>query len=304
MQMPHRILQRAVLAFAAACALSIPAFAHPGSGIAVDKNGHVYFLDTGSGLWKIDTQGKLTKLSPTRFHWLALDANNGFANARLPTGASGEIEKVGSNPAALIASDWPIAISQNGNLYFPTGSPGRLQIKQMSPTGNTSVFATLPALTKGSPLLHVNGITVGPNGELYYTENNSIRRINANGIVSTVATVPALDGGPSIPGIEADSRPHLRGLEVDEKGVMYVAASGDGRALKITPEGKVTTLVQTQSPWSPTGVALFGNDVYVLEYLHTARDVRTDWVPRVRKIASDGSSKIIATIERGVGEGK
>jgi hypothetical protein len=41
-----------------------------------------------------------------------------------------------------------------------------------------------------------------------------------------------------------------------------------------------------------------GNDVYVLEYLHTARDVRTDWLPRVRKISADGTSKIIATIDR------
>jgi hypothetical protein len=79
---------------------------------------------------------------------------------------------------------------------------------------------------------------------------------------------------------------------------MYVACAGDGRVLKITPGGKVTTLVQTQSPWSPTAVAFYGTDVYVLEFLHTARDVRSDWLPRVRKITSDGTTTIIATLDQ------
>ena len=79
---------------------------------------------------------------------------------------------------------------------------------------------------------------------------------------------------------------------------MYVADSGDARVLKISPRGKITTLLQTQSPWSPTGVALFGGDVYVLEYLHTERDVRSDWLPRIRKITPDGKSTIIMTVDQ------
>ena len=57
-------------------------------------------------------------------------------------------------------------------------------------------------------------------------------------------------------------------------------------------------LVQLQSPWSPTGVALFGSDVYVLEFLHTAEDDRRAWLPRVRKITADGKSTIIATVDQ------
>ena len=111
-----------------------------------------------------------------------------------------------------------------------------------------------------------------------------------------VAMIRALDGGPSIPG--TNQHPYLRGLAVDASGVMYVADSGDARVMKIAPDGKVTTLLQLRSPWSPTGIALFGSDVYVLEFLHTARDVRRDWMPRVRKISSDGKSSIIVTIDQ------
>jgi DNA-binding beta-propeller fold protein YncE len=131
---------------------------------------------------------------------------------------------------------------------------------------------------------------------LYYTEDNAIRRITAQGFVGTVVKVPAAVNGLSIPAI--DTHPYLRGLAVDAQGIMYVADSGDARVLKITPQGRTTTLVQTQSPWAPTAVALFGSDVYVLEFLHTVRDVRRDWLPRVRKISADGKSTLIATVDQ------
>ena len=274
--------------------------AHPGSGIAVDRQGQVYFLDTGSGLWRIDTQGKVTRLSETLFHWLALDENNLFSRGRLPssagTGLDWEISKAGENPTVLLSSDWPIALGQDGSLYYQSGSPGNLRIMRSLPSGETSVLATLPATTSGQPLPQVSGLALGPSGSLYYTESNAVRQITRRGRVGIVATVPAAVNGPSIPAI--DTHPYLRGLAVDGQGVMYVADTGDARVLKITPRGKITTLVQTESPWSPTDVALFGSDVYVLEYLHTARDVRRDWLPRVRKIAADGTSTIIATVDQ------
>ena len=99
--------RRTVLALAAACLLSIPALGHPGSGIAVDRLGQVYFLDTGAGLWKIDAHGKLVRMSETRFHWLALDTNDRFRNTPLPSGSDWEIKRVGAHPTLLLASDFP-----------------------------------------------------------------------------------------------------------------------------------------------------------------------------------------------------
>jgi hypothetical protein len=203
--------------------------------------------------------------------------------------------KVGADPTVLVSSDYPIAIGQDGNLYYPSGPPGSLKIMRRLPSGETSVLATLPATAKG-PLLHINGISAGPHGSLYYTEDSAIRRITAQGEVSTVATVTALVGGPSIPG--TDQHPYLRGLAVDPDGVMYVADNGDARVLKITADGKMTTLLQLESPWSPTAVARFGDDLFVLEFLHKDNDVRRDWLPRVRKIASDGKATIIMTVDQ------
>lgn len=290
--------RRLVLILVVMCLVSTSIKAHPGSGIAVDRLGQIYFLDTGSGLWKIDSQGALTQLSDLRNHWLALDANNGFAGGRLPTDPMGDwvITKVGVNPTLLISTDFPIAIGQDGNLYYPSGRPGHLQLMRATPSGATSVFATLPLTVTGQPLQYIGGLIAGPDGSLYYAEDTAIKRITPRGIIGTAATVRAQVGAPSIPGM--DQHPYLRGFTVDARGDMYVADSGDARVLKITPQGKVTTLLQTQSPWSPTGVALFGDNVYVLEFLHTARDVRRDWLPRVRKITPDGKSAIIATVDQ------
>jgi streptogramin lyase len=275
--------------------LSISAIAHPGAGIAVDRHGQVYFLDTGSGLWRIDTRGRLAHLDRTLFHWLALDEDNRFANTQLPSGARGEIIKVGSSPTVLLSSDYPIAVGDDGNLYYPSGEPGALRIMKMSPSGASSVVVTLPTTIKGEPLPHLGGIISGPERSLYYTEDSAIRRIDAQGQVSTVVSIQPLVHGPSIPAV--DGHPYLRGVAVNDRGGIYVADSGDARVLTMAPGGNVRTLVQTQSPWAPTAVAVFNNTVYVLEFLHTVRDVRRDWLPRVRKIASNGKSSMVATLD-------
>ena len=270
--------------------------AHPGAGIAVDRAGQVYFLDTGSGLWRIDTGGSLTHLSETRFHWLAIDEDSRFAKTQFPTGAQGEIVRVGTNPTILLSSDYPIAVGEDGNLYFPSGAAGNLRLMKMTPSGETSTVITFPAMVNGKPLPYIGGIVGGRDGSLYYAEDTAIRRINAHGQVSTVVAVSAPASPPLVPA--TDQHPYLRGLALNDHGAIYVADTGDARLLKITPGGEITTLLETQTPWSPTAVAVHGSEVYVLEYLHTAREVRRDWLPRVRKITADGRSTMVAAIEQ------
>ena len=287
---------RLVLILAATVLVSGSATAHPGAGIAIDRAGQIYFLDTGSGLWKIDRAGRLTHLSRTLFHWLALDEDNRFANTQFQSGALGEILKVGSSPTVLLSSDYPIAIGGDGNLYYPSGAAGNLQLMKLTPAGASSMVIRFPATVNGKPLPHIGGIIAGPEGSLYYSEDAAIRKIDAQGRVSTVVAVRAPANPPSIPA--TSEHPYLRGLALNDRGVTYVADTGDARVLKIASSRNVRTISQTQSPWSPTAVAVFGSEIYVLEFLHTVRDVRREWSPRVRKIASDGTSSLIATLDQ------
>lgn len=273
--------------------------AHPGSGIVVSRRGEVYFLDTGSGVWKIDLHGKLTRLPGPRFHWMTIDPDDCFGTVHLPTGARGDITRVGKTPTLLVASDFPIAIGANGNLYYPSYASGLgLQLMELTPSDRTTVLTNLAA-AGGGDLRHLNGLAAGLDGALYYTEDSAIRRISAGGEVSTVVANLTLPTCVSIPGT---TRPTLRGLAADSHGTIYVAASGCGSVLKVNARGQVTILHQLQSPWTPTAVALFEKDVYVLEYLQTAASMepedRRAWLPRVRRITADGHSSIIASIDR------
>jgi len=278
---------------------SISIMAHPGSGIVVDRRGEVYFLDTGSGVWKIDLQGKLTQLPGPRFHWLTLDADDCFSTAHLPAGAAGDITRVGTSPTLLVASDYPVAIGANGLLYYPSYSSGSgLQLMELTPANQTRMLTNLSA-TGTRDLKWLNGLAAGTDGSLYYTEDDAIRRISARGEVSTVVAKPKI---PTCVSIAGSPRPMLRGLAADSNGTIYVAASGCGSLLKVSAGGQVTTVHQLQSPWTPTAVALFKDNIYVLEYLQTAASMqpedRSAWLPRVRKITANGRSTIIASIDR------
>jgi hypothetical protein len=266
--------------------------AHPGSGIVVDRLGQVYFVDTGSGLWKIDTRGVLVQIAAPRFHWLTLDADDRFASARLPSGSTGDIVRVGSKPTLLLASDYPLAIGRDGNLYYPSRRTGRaaLDLLRVEPTGRNASLATVP-------LPSLNGLATAPDGSLYYTENRAIRRVNAKGEISTVVDHVALSSCAPIPGNDPND-PLLRGLAIDSSGAVFVAASGCGSVLKVTPNGQVSTVLQLEGPWSPTAVALFHGEIYVLEYLHTAVEDRLQWLPRVRRISANGQNVVIASVTR------
>ncbi|MBF8247295.1 MAG: hypothetical protein HW374_95 [Bacteroidetes bacterium] len=274
--------------------------AHPGSGIVVDRHGNIYFVDTGSGVYKIDRNGKLTRLSGPAYHWMAIDVDGRLTNATLPYFSSGDatVTRVGVEPTLLLSSDFPITVGRDGNLYYPWLVSEQLKVFRLPPSGATSIHQALPTNTESGPLRWLNGIVAAPDVSIYYTEHKAVRRITPDGKLTTVVENVTLPVCNSLPGLEADHGPYLRGLDVDAQGTVYVAATGCGAVLKITTDGKISTVLRTSSPWSPTGVALFGTDLYVLEYLHTAGDNRREWLPRVRKLTADGKVVTVATIDR------
>src|SRR5512141_3430588 len=106
-------------------------FAHPGSGIAVDRQGNVYFIDTGSGVWKIDREGKLTKLSAPAFHWMTMDVDGKLGSVTLPHFSPDDatVARDAGDPRILVSSDFPIAVGPDGSLYYPwSGDDEQLRI--------------------------------------------------------------------------------------------------------------------------------------------------------------------------------
>src|SRR5205823_6859264 len=87
--------------------------------------------------------------------------------------------------------------------------------------------------------------------------------------------------------------PYVRGLDLAADGAIYAAATGCRWVVKVTPAGKVENVLKSERPWTPTGVALSGKDLLVLEY---TSDKPNDWAPRVRKLKADGKVEILVTL--------
>jgi sugar lactone lactonase YvrE len=284
------------------------AWAHPGSGIVVDQQGQVFFQDIlGRAIWKIDAQGKLTKYyDKLGGHWMALDAEGSFSRARIL-----HFERItpdGEKPALVVADGGsPIAVSRDGSLYYLCGfsrakptDPGGPLIGRLSPEGKPTVRT--PSLRETVEKLGgITGLAAGPDGALYAACPSAVLKIGPDGTARTLVHPIAVadcdedfpDGNPDFP------LPALRGLAVDPEGTVYAAATGCHRVLKIAQDGKVEAVLKAERPWSPTGVAVHGGDVYVLEYTSANAAAADGWTPRVRKLARDGTVTTLATVPPG-----
>lgn len=272
--------------------------AHPGSGIVVDEHGQIYFTDTGKGVWKIDLNGKLTYIPASKFHWMTIDPFGYFAASEKSFGQYFErVSALGTKPALIMCSDFPLVINKDGNIYYADTRSNSSKIVRRTPDGKES------ALVSDKIFEFVSGLAAGPDGSVYITEAsnpnaNTIRKISMNGQVSILATFT----GKNLNDSSSQSVPsYCRGLAVDSTGIVYVAATGSRSILKITPQGVVTTILEVPAPWTPTGITVFHGELYVLEWHDvesSMEEVRSAWIPRVRKIGREGKVTTLATVSR------
>lgn len=265
------------LALAAALGLSGSAAAHPGTGIVVDRQGRVYFTDL-KRIWRIEPDRRpIAAIRTTHTHALAWD----------------------SGSQLVCESDGLLAIDRNGNRYVDELNNHQRDISRIwriSPRGDRSLFAGGPwgrtdARGTAARLGSVGGLAVGPDGFVYFTDGNAVRKISPEGEVTTI-----IAGGTDFEADAAYARygglaNHLMGLAVDAWGNIYVANYGNRRLLKITFDRRTQTVGQSEPPWSPTGVTVSGRDVLSLEY-----DTTSLQRVRVRKISPDGTMTTLALI--------
>jgi hypothetical protein len=289
--------------------VSRAAYAHPGSGIVVDDEGQVYFQDTvARKVWRIDAAGRTNVYYATSGgHWMCLDRVGTFANTS-PNHYFERISPVGVKPAIIFADGGaPIAVCADGNLYygsaFPGGAdtaPGGLTVTRMTKDGKLSLFSDQLKTQLAKWDEGVTGLASGAGGLLYVATPVSILKVKMDGAV-TILVHPVVppDCESDMPATKRATfaqSPQLRGLEVLADGTVYAAASACRCVIKVTPEGKVTTILKAEAPWSPTGVAVHKGAVFVLEYTNANGSPYDTWQPRVRKVAADGTVTTLVTL--------
>lgn len=142
---------------------------------------------------------------------------------------SGKYSVAISNQTSYGATEVTLLVATLGDYFFRTLA-GKAGIAGYADgPGNTARFA--------GPY----GIAVDSKGNVYVADTGTIRKVSAEGMVTTVAGLAGSSGSAGGTGSTARfNLPH--GVAVDSVGNVYVADDGNATIRKISPSGVVTTM--------------------------------------------------------------
>jgi hypothetical protein len=220
-------------------------------GVAVDGAGTIYVADAGNHtIRKVTAAGAVTTLAGTA----------GMPGTADGTGAAARFE-------------WPngVTVDSAGNVYVADG----FTIRKITAAGRVTTLAGAREYgsadgTGGAARFFVStGVAVDGTGNVYVadSENHAIRKVTAEGVVTTLAGHASAEGNAD--GTGAEARFLFPGdVAVDSTGTLYVTDNGNYTIRRITTAGEVTTLARTHS--YPTGIAVDSarGNVYVTENLN------------------------------------
>lgn len=200
-----------------------------GSDIALDQDGNIFVSDTMSHvIRKISTAGVVSTFAGT------MQDNPGFQD--------------GTGNAARFFSPTGLVFDATGNLWVADSA--NHAVRKITPTGEVTTLAGGNGdgnqdgpgnlATFGRP----QALAISSAGILFVADSDqhTIRKILPDGTVATIAGQAGVTGSRDGKGAGAlFSSP--QGIAVDATGNLFVADSGNNAIRKITPAGKVTTVV-------------------------------------------------------------
>lgn len=171
------------------------------------------------------------------------------------TGSAGYSGDGGPASRATLDAPSAIAIDPEGDLFIADTSNQR--IREVSSDGTIRTIAGIGATGFGgdtgpstaATLADPAGLAVGFGGSLYVADsgNNRVRRIAADGVITTVAGTGdggyAGDDGPAT----SATLDKPEGLAVDGEGVLYILDAGNDRIRRVDLTGGITTVAGTGS---------------------------------------------------------
>jgi hypothetical protein len=219
-------------------------------GVTSDSAGNLYVADSGNNLIrKVTLAGTVSTFAGTAGHSGSSDgtAATFFNPTGVTTDAAGNVYVADSYNQAIRK------ITSAGVVSTIAGNPtpgGPSMGGSADGTGSNATFqlSVIPFPSPTSlnvPTCH-GGVAADATGNLYVADcgNDTIRKITASGVVTTLAGVAGAAGSADGTGPGAHfSNP--TGVATDGAGNIYVADAGNNTIRKITPGGVVTTLAGT-----------------------------------------------------------
>jgi len=201
------------------------------AGVVVDAAGNLFIADTGNNrIRKVSANGMISTI-----------AGNG------QTGFSGD-----GGPATAASLEGPqfITLDAAGNLFV--ADVAHYRVRKVTPVGLITTVAGKgdppifsgdggPATSAGLTAW-LKGVAVDNAGNLYIADYARVRKVNAAGIISTVAGTGEFgssgDGGPAL-----EAQFEVSALAVDPAGNLYIGDNSHYRIRKVTPAGIISTVV-------------------------------------------------------------
>ncbi len=271
------------------------------SGVAVDVAGNVFISDTyNSRVRKIDTNGIITTV-----------AGNGVFTS------SGDGGKATN---ASMRTPYGLALDSVGNLYIADTNSSRIRmvstngiIATVAGTG-TNGYSTDGGFATNSNLRGAYGVAVDSTGNLFIADswNNRIRKVDAGGIITSVAGTNSQNGrwgflGDGGPATNAMFR-YPYAMAVDSAGDIFITDKFNQRIRKVDTNGIISTVAgsTTNDPpyisWltgsyagddGPATNACLSDPSDVIVDVYGNLFIADTWNNRIRKVDTNG---IITTV--------
>jgi sugar lactone lactonase YvrE len=265
--------------------------------LGFDGEGNLYILELGYDMFgdpvrvrKVDASGRITTVAGP--------------------GAGGEAGRLVLGSAFGATG---LAVDEEGNIYLGGGDGPDIDNKviRVDPSGRVTTVAGTgePGFSgDGGPateatLQNMWDVAVDPEGNLYLAGNNRVRRVDTDGVITTIVGAGTKgfsgDGGPAV---DAQTD-RITGVTVDADHNVYFIDYGNDRIRRIDPDGVITTIA---GPGTPSrNECFFGEGVPATQAVfcgpeHLAVDaignvyVADTYNHRIRMVDTNGIIKTIA----------
>jgi sugar lactone lactonase YvrE len=197
--------------------------------VTVDAYGNLFIADSDNlRIREVNTNGIITTVAGT--------GKNGFSGDG------------GAATNASLGSLEGVAVDAYGNLFFADGNNNR--IREVNTNGiittvagtNSSGFSGDGGAATNAALNFPLDVTVDGYGNLFIVDNNRIREVNTNGIITTVAGNGTIGGLLGDGGAATNATVNPFGVAVDVYGNLFIADEANNRIREIRTNGIITTV--------------------------------------------------------------
>ena len=303
-----RMLLVAALVAAAPCS----AAAHEGWGVMVDPQGRVYVTDIPANtIWRISPDGRVEPIG-RHIHSHALSSGPDGAVCGTHASLTEPVRSVWCLDGSGRFTDvipatrgFPLGLQSflrapDGSVYsanpyqYPEPEGGReIHLLRWSPDGAVDTIAGgvvghADGTGRAARFHGIDGMAWLPDGAIVLADGARLRRVSTDGRVESLGD----------PITESRWDQDLLGVAVGPDGAVY-GADFAGRVVRRVAGGRVESLYRPGGFWSPTGLAVTTEGVYVLEHPRAPFGILGDLgvgpYLRVRRLGPDGQSVTLTT---------